>query len=86
MSEATMLYVSFMFTLAGTTAGFIFGWFGNAYYTSYHQERELEDIHPEFLDSDVVVDDSFIEQDIMVSKIIIMKLLFIILFNIFKIY
>ena len=66
MSEATMLYVSFMFTLAGTTAGFIFGWFGNAYYTSYHQERELEDIHPEFLDSD----GNYIQEELLAGRFI----------------
>ncbi len=66
MSEATMLYVSFMFTLAGTTAGFIFGWFGNAYYTSYHQERELEDIHPEFLDSD----GNYIQEELLAVRFI----------------
>ena len=66
MSEATMLYVSFMFTLAGTTAGFIFGWFGNAYYTSYNQERELEDIHPEFLDSD----GNYIQEELLAVRFI----------------
>ena len=55
-----------MFTLVGTTAGFIFGWFGNAYYTSYHQERELEDIHPEFLDSD----GNYIQEELLAVRFI----------------
>jgi hypothetical protein len=66
MSEATILYFSFMFCLAGTVAGFIFGWFGNAYYTSYHQERELEDIHPEFLDSN----GNYIEEELLAVRFI----------------
>jgi len=52
MTEVTTLFFSFMFCLTGVAIGFIFGWFGNSYFTSYIEAKLQGPIHPEMMDDE----------------------------------
>jgi len=52
MTEVTTLFFSFMFCLTGVAIGFIFGWFGNGYFTSYMEAKFEGPIHPEMMDDE----------------------------------
>lgn len=52
MTEITTLFFSLMFCLMGVVVGFIFGWFGNDYFTSYMEAKLSGPVHPEMMDNE----------------------------------
>jgi|TARA_B100000085_G_C18560117_1_gene519162 ABC-type antimicrobial peptide transport system permease subunit len=50
MTEVTTLLFSIMFCLGGVAIGFIFGWFGNTYFTSFIESKLEVPMHPEMID------------------------------------
>ena len=68
MTEVTTLVLSFLFCLVGVGLGFIFGWFGNEYYTSFMELTATNNmnIHPEMLN-----DQGFMIEEELFSVILI---------------
>jgi hypothetical protein len=52
MTEVTSILLTIMFSVTGTTIGFIFGWFGNNYFTAFMESQMGENIHPEMMDNE----------------------------------
>lgn len=52
MTEVTSILLIIMFSVTGTAIGFIFGWFGNNYFTAFMESQMEENIHPEMIDNE----------------------------------
>lgn len=68
MTEVTTVMLSLLFCLVGAGLGFVFGWFGNEYFSSFMEATIASNIniHPEMVDDQGI----FINEELLSVRFI----------------